>query len=166
MRNKGITMIQIVITIIIMIILLVISIFYGQNVTSEARLATVYNEITEIESAIEEYDLLGDIKVEGNTLTIQDTYKAPLVDKTKYSKELKDAKVGNCYYLDFTTSDDLGDILEMDDIKNDYILDSSSLKIFLVGGIEVSVAENGTSKNIIMYSSDDILNYYNSIFVK
>ena len=54
----------------------------------------------------------------------------------------------------------------MDDIKNDYILDSSSLKIFLVGGIEVSVAENGTSKNIIMYSSDDILNYYNSIFVK
>ena len=61
MRNKGITMIQIVITIIIMIILLVISIFYGQNVTSEARLATVYNEITE--NNVLSHDLL-----EGNYL--------------------------------------------------------------------------------------------------
>ena len=79
MNNKGISIIQIVITIIIMILILSIAIFSGQNIVSEARIATIYNEIKEIKSTINELYILEDIKENEDSILICDSYSAPEV---------------------------------------------------------------------------------------
>ena len=68
MKNEGVTILQIVITIIIMIIIMGVAILYGQGVARESRMASVYNEIKEIESALKEAHLLNELKIESEGL--------------------------------------------------------------------------------------------------
>ena len=88
MNNNGVTMLQIVISVVVMLIILSVSVFYGQNVTKEAKIASIYNEIKEIESIVKEAHLLNDITVKEDSISFYDEIDAPKVDKTVYSKEL------------------------------------------------------------------------------
>ena len=68
MKNQGVTMLQIVITIIIMIILALVVVFYGQDVPKEARTALIFNEVKTIEGAINEAYIMNKIKIKGDSL--------------------------------------------------------------------------------------------------
>ena len=164
MNNNGVTMLQIVISVVVMLIILSVSVFYGQNVTKEAKIASIYNEIKEIESIVKEAHLLNDITVKEDSISFYDEIDAPKVDKTVYSKELAGAESGDFYYLDFTKSRKLENVLGIERVKNDYILDLLNLNIYLVGG--VSIPESSDGSEVVKYDSDEIVKYYTNTFVK
>ena len=163
MRNEGVTILQLVITIIIMIIILAIGIFYGPNVAREAKLATIYNEIKEVKSVFKELYILNKIEVSDNYLSFYDEIEVPKVDVTMYEKELGENPIGDYYYLDFTTSRELENVLGIERVENDYILNIQELNLYLVGGTDL-VDSDG--KVTVEYDTDKISDYYDETFVK
>lgn len=161
-QNKGITLLQLVITIVIMIIILVISIYYGQNVSKEAAIVSVYEEIINIENVLEEAEVLNHISVLGNqVLLYEGEVTLDKIENSIYAEEIG-GQTGDFYFMDFTNSKDLGNTLGIEKVKNNYIFDYKNMNIYLVDGIELP-KEGG---NEIKYDSDEIVKYYNETFVK
>lgn len=163
MRNEGVTILQIVITVIIMIIILSVSIYMGPNIAREAKLASTYEEIKEIESTIEELYILGNVIASGDNIIFYGEKEAPKVDNTMYTAELGEDAEGEYYYLDFTSSRQLENVLGLENVDNDYIFDLDNLNIYLVGGIDI-INEDG--RVVIKYDSNEIVDYYSETFVK
>ena len=160
-QNQGITILQIVITVIVMLIILSVSVFYGEGVSKEASLATIYNEIKEVESVLKEAYILNNIKVNNDSITFFDEEEAVKADKSLYNTVIGDA-VEDYYYLDFTTSKKLENVLGLENVSHDYLFDLTNLNIFLVEGVELP---SGDEINV-KYNSDDIVKYYSDTFVK
>ena len=84
-----------------------------------------------------------------------------------YAEELKNADSEHKYYLlDFTSSKELGGILEIEQVDNNYILDLESKKLYLIGGIDISVEKDGEQVTSLEYDSDLIEKYYVKAFAK
>lgn len=160
-NNQGITTMQIVITVIVMLILLSIAIFYGQGTSKEATISALYNEIREVSSAIQEASALNQIKVSGEEIIFFGETSAQKVEKTAYAEQLVNAGEGEFYYLDFTTSKDLKHTLELENVKNDYILNFNTLKLYLKDGISLT-DESGNEE--LKYSAEEIIRYYKNVF--
>lgn len=161
-NNEGVTILQIVITVIVMIILLSLAIFYSSGTTKEAAVAALYNEIKEVTSVIQEASILNHIQKSGDEIIFFEETSAPKVEKSSYQTQLALAGSGDFYYLDFTSSRELKNTLELENIKNDYILEFDSLKLYLVEGIEL--LDETTGKEEIKYSAEEIEKYYNNLF--
>ncbi|MBQ9314698.1 MAG: hypothetical protein IJ220_06905 [Clostridia bacterium] len=162
MKNEGITILQIVITIVIMIILATIAVFYAQGVPSEARIATIYNEVKEIKSSIVEARMLNKMKVKGDTLDFYGEVTVPKVDADAYETVLGDNRTGEYYYLDFTSSRKLENTLELENVNHDYLLDFNTLNIYLIKGIEIKSGDTISVK----YDANEIEEYYYHTFKK
>lgn len=163
MNNNGVTILQVVITVIIMIIILAVSIYLGPNVANEAKLASIYNEIKEINSVFKEMKILGEITFNGENLSFYKEIEARKVDPTNHKAELGENPSGDFYYLDFKSSKNLENVLGLERVKNDYILKYDDFNLYLVGGVTI-MDEN--RKAVIKYDSDEIINYYSDTFVK
>lgn len=163
MKNEGVTILQIVITVVIMLIILAVSIFLGPNVAREAKIAAIYNEIKVIEEVLKELYVLNDISVDGDSVVFNDETKAPKVNSSNYSNELGADATGDYYYMDFTSSRNLENALGLERVENDYILDLKNLNVYLIGGVD-TVDANG--KVVMKYNSDEIAHYYDETFVK
>lgn len=163
MKNEGVTILQVVITVIIMLVILAVSVFLGPNVAREAKLTAIYNEIKEIESVFKEMQLLGKMKVNGEKLSFYEEIEVPKIENADYNKEIGENTEGDFYYLDFTSSRKLENVLGLERINNDYILDLENLNIYLVGGVDI-LDDNGMV--VIKYNSDEISDYYSDTFVK
>ena len=168
MRNEGVTILQIVITVIIMLIIMGVAIIYGQGVARESRMASIYNEIREIESALEEAHLLNELKIGSEGLEIFGEVTVSEVEPSEYSNVLGGANTSRYYYLDFTSSRKLATSLDLENVKNDYILDYINLNIYMVEGVDVveNVAGSNETHTTIKFNSDEIVEYYNNAFVK
>lgn len=171
MRNEGVTILQIVITIIIMVFILGVTVLYGQNAAREANFAATYNEIREIESVFKEMYLLNHIKVNTDSVTFYSELDAPKVNNSDYTEQLGPSPSGNFYYLDFTSSRKLQNVLGLEKVKNDYLFDLVNLNIYLVDGVsipKVTTNPDGTEniEEVIEYDSDKIVKYYTDTFVK
>lgn len=163
MRNEGVTILQIVITVIIMLIILAVTIFYGQNVSKEARLAAIYNEIIEIENVVKEMKVLNEVQVIENVLSFNGEVDLQKVDSSSYPKELAGVGSGNYYLMNFTSSRKLENVLDLENVKNNYILDFITGNVYLVGGIDTI---DSAGNRVIEYDSDEIVKYYKNTFVK
>lgn len=163
MKNEGVTILQLVITIVIMIILATIAVYYGQGIPKEARLASIYNEIREVENAIKEGRMINKIKVSGEELSFYGEMTAPKVNNATYQSIIGSGKTGDFYYLDFTSSRKLENVLDMENVKNDYLLDFQNTNIYLIKGIDI-VSGDGTAT--VKYDSNEIENYYEKTFKK
>lgn len=163
MKNEGISILQMVITIVIIIILATLTIFYGYGIPKEARIAQIYSETKDVESVFKEGYLLGEIKMSGDVL---DLYGEMTIEKesnlASYSNALGSGASGDFYRLNFTTSKELQEVLELENVSNDYLLDFNNLNIYMIKGIELL---NGNSR-VMVYNSDDIEAYYNNTFKK
>lgn len=162
MRNEGITILQIVITIMIMIILASVAIFYVRGIPKEANLVNILNETKEIESALKEAYLLNKAKVVGDSLELYGEVTLPKVDNTEYKDIIGEDVSGNYYYLDFTSSKSLRNTLELEKVKNDYLLDWDNMNIYIVDGVDIISGDI----SIILYDSNDIDFYYKNVFKK
>ena len=163
MKNTGITILQLVITIAIMLIILAISLFFGNNVSREANIASIYSEIKEIESVLNELSVLNKITIKADSISFYDEIDVPKVDKSFYSAELQGFSVEDCYLLDFTSSKKLENVLGLEKVDNNYLFDLNNLNIYLIGGLDVT---DESGKIIIKYNSDEIVDYYSNTFVK
>lgn len=155
--NEGITILQIVITIIVMMIILSASVFYGVNTTREAKIAATYSEIKDIESAIKEAEVREKIKILDNSISIYGEYEAPKVDNSSYELQLGE-KSGDFYFLDFTSSRKLSNALDIERVKNNYLLEIENLNIYMVDGLEINGA--------VLYDAKEIAKFYQDSFVK
>ena len=97
MKNTGITILQLVITIAIMLIILAISLFFGSNVSREANIASIYSEIKEIEGVLNEMSILNEITIKSDSISFYEEIDTPKVDKSNYSAELQGTTVEDCY---------------------------------------------------------------------
>lgn len=169
MKNDGVTILQIVITVLIMLIIMAVTIMYGQGVTKEAKIVTIYNEIKEIESSLKEAYILNEMKISGDSLRIFDEISVPKKSAAEYTTVLGAGATGEYYYLDFTSSRKLESILELENVDNDYLFDLKNLNIYLIKGLDITeTVMVGTEEqvlDVIKYNSDEIADYYNNTFV-
>lgn len=155
MNQKGITLIQLVITIVVMIILASMAIFQGGNVTTEAMIAREYESLREVKKAVEQTVLLMEMNPED--------YKEEEIFGGSISKAAYYKRVG------LTSSDELSDRtysisksneknFELDKIPDEkvYIVDLENKKYYILDGVQKEDGE-------IIYEYKDILKIYNML---
>lgn len=162
MKNQGITILQLVITIIIMLILASVAILYGQGVPREANIASAFNEVKEIESVLTEAKMLNQLVVKENQLEIFDTVSVPKADISGFPTAMGLDATKDYYELKFTANKNLKNKLELENVSRDYLLDLEALNLYLIKGIDVNQNTNGQLTTL--YNSDDIERYYNDTY--
>lgn len=153
-NNKGITMIQMVITIVMMVLIAGFSIYNARDTIIETKVAKIYNEVEEVKNAVTGLKIFEDENIE-NILG------APLQNLNDYSELAAYYKDDQEYYLlNFKTNGNtLCDLLEIRNIENNYIVnlkDADNVEVFLVGGAMI--------ENEMCYTDYEILKKYNDIF--
>lgn len=153
-NNKGITMIQMVITIVMMVLIAGFSIYNARDTIIETKVAKIYNEVEEVKNAVTGLKIFEDENIE-NILG------APLQNLNDYSGLAAYYKDDQEYYLlNFKTNGNtLCDLLEIRNIENNYIVnlkDVDNVEVFLVGGAMI--------ENEMCYTDYEILKKYNDIF--
>lgn len=153
-QNKGITMIQMVITIVMMVLIAGFSIYNSKDTLVETKITKAYNEILEVKRAVQSFEMLDFAKLSDFSTQITDfTYYPQLVS---YCNDPS----GEYYFLNFESNKDvIEDILEIRNIENNYIVDVKNIEniqIFSVDGIKVG--------KDTYYSDEEILKKYNDIF--
>ena len=153
-QKRGITMIQMVITIVMMILIAGFSIYNSRDTIIETKLSKTYNEMMTVKEAVLGLETLEivDIKDIGTKLS----------DFSSYTQLMPYYNSGdNEYYLlDFKSNGDaISDVLEIRNIENNYIVNVKNMEdieIFLVNGVKIG--------DNVYYSDDEILKKYNDIF--
>lgn len=158
MKQKGITLIQLVITIVVMLILASLAIFQGSNVTTEATIAKEYESMKEVKKAVEQSALL--LEINPKTYKEQEIFGTALNDVNKQSYY---ARIG------LTSADELSDrtyLVTKDNQKNFeldkipdgkiYIVDLDNQKYYVVDGVQ-------REDNTKAYEYLDILKLYNML---
>ena len=153
-NNKGITMIQMVITIVMMVLIAGFSIYNARDTIIETKVAKIYNEVEEVKNAVTGLKIFEDENIE-NILG------APLQNLNDYPELAAYYKDDQEYYLlNFKTNGNtLCDLLEIRNIENNYIVnlkDADNVEVFLVGGAMI--------ENEMCYTDYEILKKYNYIF--
>lgn len=153
-NNKGITMIQMVITIVMMVLIAGFSIYNARDTIIETKVAKIYNEVEEVKNAVIGLKIFEDENIE-NILG------APLQNLNDYPGLAAYYKDDQEYYLlNFKTNGNtLCDLLEIRNIENNYIVnlkDADNVEVFLVGGAMI--------ENEMCYTDYEILKKYNDIF--
>lgn len=153
-NNKGITMIQMVITIVMMVLIAGFSIYNARDTIIETKVAKIYNEVEEVKNAVTGLKIFEDENIE-NILG------APLQNLNDYPELAAYYKDDQEYYLlNFKTNGNtLCDLLEIRNIENNYIVnlkDADNVEVFLVGGAMI--------ENEMCYTDYEILKKYNDIF--
>lgn len=153
--NKGITMIQMVITIVMMVLIAGFSVYNSSDTVVEIRISKVYEEMKEVKNAVASLNVLEE--------DLSQYFGAPLENFNAYNQLISyyvDSPAQEYYYLDFKNEGAvLEDILEIRNIENNYIVNTTNIEnieIFLVNGLEI----DGTK----YYTDGEILEKYNDIF--
>lgn len=162
MKNQGITILQIVITIVVMMIIATYAILYSQGTPTEAKLSKIYTEIKEIKSVLVEASSLNNIRKQGENLNIYEEILIPKVDNLEYQNVIGEGNTKEYYYLDFTSSRKLENVFELENIGNDYLLEYDTMNIYLVKGVGIKSG----SDEIKVYKADDIEKHYNNLLKK
>lgn len=158
MNKKGITLIQLVITIVVMLIIASFAVFQGGNVTTEATIVKEYESIKEVKKAVEQTVLLIEMNPE--------TY----IERELFGIALDEAEKQSYYKrVGLTLADDLSDRaytvtkenqknFELEKIPDGkiYIVDLDNEKYYLVDGIQRENSEKA-------YEYKDILRMYNML---
>lgn len=158
MNKKGITLIQLVITIVVMLIIASFAVFQGGNVTTEATIVKEYESIKEVKKAVEQTVLLIEMNPE--------TY----IERELFGIALDEAEKQSYYKrVGLTLADDLSDRayiitkanqknFELEKIPDGkiYIVDLDNEKYYLVDGIQREDSKKA-------YEYKDILRMYNTL---
>ena len=153
-QNKGITMIQIVITIIMMVLIAAFTILNSRDNILETKTAKIYNEIREVKQAVMQLQTIDE-----DAITVLAADK--LSNLSSYPQLAYKYRPDKEYYLlDFKTKANiLQELLDIRNVENNYIVNVKSLddiEIFLVDGVDI-----GGEK---YYTDDEIVEKYNDIF--
>lgn len=154
--NKGITMIQMVVTVLMMALIAGFSIFNARDTIVEIKLSKVYEEMREVKKAVQSLNIFE----ENLSLHFDAT---PLENLNSYHQLTEYQTTPNeYYYLDFSNKERakfLEEVLDIRNIENDYIVNTANMEnieIFLVNGIEIEKTR--------YYTESEILEKYNDIF--
>lgn len=165
-NNNGISIVMLVITIILMILLTAMAIFYSQNITSEAHLASALTSLQDIKNVCEQ----AIIDIESNPDLYDEFFFFGYNIKTEKASELDDyahrcGLIDGTFFSDRTyliTDDGTVDsrrrlnALEISSIDDTFVVDLDNKKYYLVDGIK-------RADNSIVYELSEIRRLYDVI---
>lgn len=158
MNKKGVTLIQLVITIVVMLIIASFAVFQGGNVTTEATIAKEYESLKEVKKAVEQTVLLMEINPE--TYIERELFGIPLdtEEKQSYYKRLGLTNVADLSDRTYTVTQENQKNFELEKIIEGkvYVVDLDNEKYYLLDGIQ---RENLGKA----YEYKDILKMYNML---
>lgn len=153
-QNKGITMIQMVVTVVMLALIAAFSIYNATTTVVEAKVAKAYNEIITLKNGVKSFVILNENldNFPGREIPNLDGY-AHLASENKPDQ--------NYFYLDFKNDAGIiNDALEVRNIENDYIVnlkEFENIEIFLVEPTDVN-GEKVFTDNQIIEKYGDIFN--------
>lgn len=157
MNNKGVSMVQLIITIIIVIILATLAITSSNNITPEANIARSFASIKGVKEACENAENL--IEIDPDTYKETNIFGKKLGDDAEsYYTKIGLSSVSELSDRTYLISKDRQNAknLELDNLLNEYIVDLGNEKYYLVGGVV-----RGNDK--FAYEYADILKMYNML---
>ena len=168
--NKGVSIIMLIITVIMMAIIVSFAVFYSQNITPEAKLASAYSSIKTVKDACDNAEGFIDLNPDEyddyfffgksihNSLSVNEVANAAaefglgaedfsartfVIEPTEGASEPKEAQR-------------ILENLELKGVTNTYIVDLDNKKYYLVGGIE-------NIEGIKLYEYSEILKGYSML---
>lgn len=161
MNQKGVTLIQLVITIIIIVILTSFAVFQGSNVTTEATIAKEYESIKEIKKAVEQ--TLQMIEINPDAYKEREIFGVALSnsDKQKYYARIGLASANELSNRTYVITMENQEKFELEKISEEqiYIVDLDNEKYYILDGVQ----RDGRD---IVYEYTDILKMYNMLSSK
>lgn len=150
-NNRGITLIQVIVTMIIVIIIASFAIWYSKNTSTEAKLTRLYNEISTVREACNDAIVI-------NELNPTEYPLSKLFTKKWTSEPLSEFGIGSEVDTDnlYVITPDNADGLELEKIKNTYIYDMKNDKLYIQGGF------SRIDQDVVEYEYTDIERLYRS----
>ncbi len=139
-----------------------LALLYGRGVPSESKIATTYVEMKEIKGAFEEATVLNKIAYDIDSAVLYEEIRIPKAETSTYSSVLGTSSTGDYYYLDFTSSRKLENALDLENIKNDYLINIQNMEIYSIKGVGVKSGDVIEVK----YEFNEIEKYYKNTFKK
>ena len=154
-QNKGITMIQMVVTVVMLALIAAFSIYNATTTVVEAKVAKAYNEIITLKNGVKSFVILNE------SLESFPGREIPNLDEYPHLQTV--SKVNQkYYYLDFKNdAGSINDALEVRNIENDYIVNLRELE-----NIEIFLAETIDVNGEKVFTDNQIIEKYGDIFNK
>ena len=141
-KNKGITLIALILTIVILLILLTIGVNTGTGLIKDSRYTKTISEMKTLQTGVnkiyEEIKLneVDESKYEGNTSSLESSKKAKAQKSYNTAKNNnKTAKdIGNFEDYKYYTPEELKKEFNIDDVDSDYIINAKSRTVISVDG--------------------------------
>ena len=152
LRNeRGVTLVQVIVTMVIVIIIASFAIWYSKNTSTEAKLTRLYNEITTVKEACNDAIVI-------NELNPMEYPISKLFTKKWTSEPLSEFGIDAGADTDdlYVITPDNSDSLELEKIKNTYIYDIKNDKLYIQGGF------SRIGQDIVEYEYTDIMRLYKS----
>ncbi len=153
-KQKGISLMQMVITIVMLMLIALFAVFNSRDTITETKLSRVYDEMVKVKQAVIGIVTLKEDYISEIGTKIEDFSSYPQLTPYYNGTEHE------YYFLDFKTKGDvLQEILELRNIENNYIVNVKNLQnveIFLIDGVKIG--------DNLYYSDSEILEKYNEIF--
>ena len=152
LRNeRGVTLVQVIVTMVIVIIIASFAIWYSKNTSTEAKLTRLYNEITTVKEACNDARVI-------NELNPTEYPISKLFTKKWTSEPLSEFGVDAGADTDdlYVITPDNADGLELEKIKNTYIYDMKNDKLYIQGGF------SRIDQDTVEYEYTDIVRLYKS----
>lgn len=158
MNQKGITLIQLVITIIVIVIITSFAVFQGSNVTTEATIAKEYESIKEIKKAVEQ--ALQMIEINPKEYKESEIFGVPLSnnDKKNYYDRIGLTSANELSDRTYIITKDNQEKFQLEKINEEqvYIVDLDKEKYYILDGVQ-------RDNRDIVYEYTDILKTYNML---
>lgn len=149
--ERGVTLVQVIVTMVIVIIIASFAIWYSKNTSTEAKLTRLYNEITTVKEACNDAIVI-------NELNPTEYPISKLFTKKWTSEPLSEFGIDAGADTDdlYVITPDNADGLELEKIKNTYIYDMKNDKLYIQGGF------SRIDQDTVEYEYTDIVRLYKS----
>ena len=151
-KNKGVTIIMLVITIIVLILLALFAVYYSTDIAPEARIASAYNSLKEIRTACteaksrieiypeqyDEYDFFG----KSIRDTLSESEQNELAQKCGLTS--KDDFSDSTYVISGEDDDEIKrriQNLELSNINREFVCDIGNNNFYVYGGVKRKTGE-------------------------
>ncbi len=128
-NEKGVSLIQVIVTMIIAILIASFAIWYAKNTSTEAKLTRIYNEMSTVKDACKDALVINELNPDEYPLSKLFTKKITTEDVSDFGIDAS-VDVENLYVITPENAENL----ELEKVKNTYIYDAENDKLYIQGG--------------------------------
>lgn len=148
-KEKGVTLIQVIVTMIIAILIASFAVWYAKNVSTEAKLTRIYNEMSTVKDACKDALVINELNPDEYPLSKLFTKKITSENIADFGIDTS-IDTENLYVI---TPENAGS-LELEKVKNTYIYDAQNNKLYIQGGF------SRIGQDEVGYEFNDVMRLY------